>query len=201
MQAGFYRKKIFFIKGDFFDGKLEPVELNKDGQKVSVYLLPYIKPFDVRPYYPEEEIDSYDRAVRTVLSHVDVNPEAVNVLVAHQFITGAVSSESETVMVGGLDNIGADAFDLLTMWLLDIIHGHEKCKTGHIRYCGHYSRTHLIKMRAEKSVDNAHNRTRKRDCGGYTCNPSTPWTLYSIWIIAGGSWWRRVRRVCEGSTD
>ena len=92
------QKQNIFIKG-IFDGKLEPIKLKKDGQNVSIYLLPYIKPFDVRPYYPEEDISSYDQAMRTVLSHADVDPEAVNILVAHQFITGAVSSESETLMV------------------------------------------------------------------------------------------------------
>ena len=133
-------------------GNWSRLELNKDGQKVSVYLLPYIKPFDVRPYYPEEEIDSYDRAVRTVLSHVDVNPEAVNVLVAHQFITGAVSSESETVMVGGLDNIGADAFDLFDYVALGHLHRAQRVKRETIRYCGTLFPYSFDKNEGEKSV-------------------------------------------------
>lgn len=145
------QKQNIFIKG-IFDGKLEPIKLKKDGQNVSIYLLPYIKPFDVRPYYPEEEISSYDQAMRTVLSHADVDPEAVNILVAHQFITGAVSSESETVMVGGVDNIGADAFELFDYVALGHLHRAQKVKREEIRYCGTLFPYSFDKNEGEKSV-------------------------------------------------
>jgi DNA repair exonuclease len=51
-------------------------------------------------------------------------------------LPGHVSSESETVMVGGLDNIGADAFDLFDYVALGHLHRAQKVKRETIRYCG-----------------------------------------------------------------
>lgn len=145
------QKQNVFIKG-IFDGKLEAIKLKDKEQTVSVYLLPYIRPFDVRPYYPEEEISSYDQAVRTVLSHTVIDETEVNILVAHQFITGAVSSESETVMVGGIDNIGADAFSMFDYVALGHLHRAQKVKREAVRYCGTLFPYSFDKNEGEKSV-------------------------------------------------
>lgn len=145
------QKQNVFIKG-IFDGKLEAIKLKDKEQTVSVYLLPYIRPFDVRPYYPEEEISSYDQAVRTVLSHTVIDETEVNILVAHQFITGAVSSESETVMVGGIDNIGADAFSMFDYVALGHLHRAQKVKREAVRYCGTLFPYSFDKNEGKKSV-------------------------------------------------
>ena len=145
------QKQNVFIKG-VFDGKLEAVKVKDQEQTVSVYLLPYIRPFDVRPYYPEEEITSYDQAVRTVLAHTDIDEAEVNILVAHQFITGAVSSESETVMVGGIDNIGADAFSMFDYVALGHLHRAQKVKRETVRYCGTLFPYSFDPNEGEKSV-------------------------------------------------
>lgn len=145
------QKQNVFVKG-VFDGKLEAVKVKEQEQTVSVYLLPYIRPFDVRPYYPEEEITSYDQAVRTVLAHTDIDEAEVNILVAHQFITGAVSSESETVMVGGIDNIGADAFSMFDYVALGHLHRAQKVKRETVRYCGTLFPYSFDPNEGEKSV-------------------------------------------------
>lgn len=145
------QKQNVFVKG-VFDGKLEAVKVKDQEQTVSVYLLPYIRPFDVRPYYPEEEITSYDQAVRTVLAHTDIDEAEVNILVAHQFITGAVSSESETVMVGGIDNISADAFSMFDYVALGHLHRAQKVKRETVRYCGTLFPYSFDPNEGEKSV-------------------------------------------------
>lgn len=42
---------------------------------------------------------------------MEIEEGARNVLVAHQFVTGAMRCESEEVSVGGLDNVDASVFD------------------------------------------------------------------------------------------
>lgn len=145
-------KSRIFVKG-VFDGKLDPVELvGACGERVRIYLLPFLKPFDVRAYYAETQIDSYDRAVREVIAHADIDERAVNILLAHQFVTGAVRAESESVMVGGLDNIGADAFDVFDYVALGHLHRPQKVGRETVRYCGTLMPYSFDANEGEKSV-------------------------------------------------
>ena len=62
---------------------------------VTIWLLPFLKPAAVRHVFPDQEIGTYEEAVRTAVDHLDVDTGMRNVLVAHQFVTGAVRGESE----------------------------------------------------------------------------------------------------------
>ena len=81
----------------------------KPEDEIQIWLMPFLTPNRVRECYPQEKINSYEDAVRIVLAHSRLNPEKINLLMAHQFITGGQTSEEEFA-VGGLDNISADLF-------------------------------------------------------------------------------------------
>ena len=49
----------------------------------------------VRMVYSEKEISTYTDAVRAVLEGMEIDPDVRNILVAHQFVAGAVQCESE----------------------------------------------------------------------------------------------------------
>ena len=70
------------------------------------------------------------RPVRTAVDHLDVDTGMRNVLVAHQFVTGAVRCESEEVSVGGLDQVGVSVFDSFDYVALGHIHVSPACGTG-----------------------------------------------------------------------
>ena len=53
----------------------------------------------------------YQSAVKMTVSHMAGDTDVRNVLIAHQFVTGAMRCESEEVSVGGLDNVDASVFD------------------------------------------------------------------------------------------
>ena len=59
-----------------------------------------------------------------------------NILIAHQFVTGAVRCESEEVSVGGLDNVDASVFDAFDYVALGHIHGKQKIGRETVRYSG-----------------------------------------------------------------
>lgn len=130
-------RKVFVAP--VYDGKVNPVELRDRHGSVFVYLLPFLKPAAVRRCFPEAEIDSYDGAVRFALEQIrsgeEFCPGARNVLVAHQFVAGATSCESEELSVGGLDQVAADAFDGFDYVALGHIHGPQKAGPN-LRYCG-----------------------------------------------------------------
>ncbi len=119
-----------------FSGDICPHKLEDGNGPVFVYMLPFVKPVDVRREYPEEEAASYTDAVRTVIEHMNVDPAARNVLLAHQFVTGAERSESEDVSVGGSDNVDASVFDVFDYTALGHIHGPQHIGRKTVRYCG-----------------------------------------------------------------
>lgn len=119
-----------------FSGTIEPVLLHDSFGELAVYLLPFVKPATVRHVYPDEEIESYQDAVRTAIAHMDVDTDRRNILVAHQFVTGAVRCESEDISVGGVDNVDAALFDAFDYTALGHIHGAQHVGRETVRYCG-----------------------------------------------------------------
>ena len=93
-----------------YGGHVEPFVLQDEFGPVSLYLLPFVKPALVRRFFPDQEIESYTDAVRAALEEMEVNPAERNVLVTHQFVTGASRSDSEEISVGGSDNVDAAVF-------------------------------------------------------------------------------------------
>ena len=135
-----------------YDGSLKKVTLNDAYGNVNIFLLPFLKPAYVRRFFPEEEIRDYTDAVRAALSAADLDPEERNVLVAHQFVTGAERSESEEVSVGGLDNVDASVFQAFDYTALGHIHGPQNMAGGRIRYCGTPLKYSFSEARHVKSV-------------------------------------------------
>lgn len=119
-----------------FSGDIAPCVMKDAEGEVRIWLLPFVKPVDVRHAYPEEEIGSYTEAVGEVIRRMEIDPAVRNVLVAHQFVTGAVRSESEDVSVGGLDNVDASVFDAFDYVALGHIHSPQKIGRETVRYCG-----------------------------------------------------------------
>lgn len=119
-----------------FDGKVESVELEDDNGKINIYMLPFVKPVNVKSYFLEEEILDYTDALRVVIDSMNVDPNERNILIAHQFATGAARCESEEVSVGGLDNVNSEVFDSFDYVALGHIHGKQSVGRAEVRYCG-----------------------------------------------------------------
>lgn len=119
-----------------YNGYVEPVSLSDAFGAVNFYLLPFIKPANVRRFYPEEAIESYTDALRCAVEHMNVDPSARNVLVTHQFVTGGIRSDSEDVTVGGTDNVDAAVFDGFDYVALGHLHGAQRIGRETLRYSG-----------------------------------------------------------------
>lgn len=95
---------------------------------VDVYLLPFLKPANVRRFYPEETIESYTDAMRVAIAHMDIDLTHRNLLVTHQFVTGASRSDSEDISVGGTDNVDASVFAPFDYVALGHLHGPQQVR-------------------------------------------------------------------------
>ena len=127
-----FEKSGIFISA-VFDGKLYRKSLEDKYGEVFFYLLPFVKASQVRHFFPEEKIESYDDAVRVILKHAGIDTSKRNVLIAHQFVAGRSKdpalggSESPGVQsVGLVEKIGYDCFDDFDYVALGHIHSPQK---------------------------------------------------------------------------
>ena len=118
-----------------YHGEIAPVTLEDAYGPCRVYMLPFVRPVDVRSAWPEDGIDSYTDALRAAIDHMHIDRDMRNVLVAHQFVTGARRSESEDISVGGLDNVDAQVFEGFDYVALGHLHSPQNL-SGRLRYCG-----------------------------------------------------------------
>ena len=119
-----------------YSGQVAPITLADEYGPVRFYMLPFVKPTHVRRYFEDKEISSYTDALRVAVDAMAMDKTVRNVLVTHQFVTGAARSESEDVSVGGTDNVDAAVFDGIDYVALGHIHGPQNIGEPRIRYAG-----------------------------------------------------------------
>ncbi len=139
-----------------FDGKLKHLIIKDEFGPVNIYLLPFVKPAIVNPYYADHDILSYEDAVRVIIEASQINGRERNILIAHQFLTSGGQqperSDSETLAVGGLDNIDSSVFDRFDYVALGHLHGPQPIGRDMIRYAGSPLKYSFSEARQHKSV-------------------------------------------------
>lgn len=119
-----------------FEGAARQVELGG----VVFHLLPFVKPAQVRPFYPQANIESYQQAVQAVLAASPPDPARPSVLVTHQFVAWPgqqpEESESELRPVGGIDLIDGRIFEAYDYVALGHLHGPQRIGREGMRYAG-----------------------------------------------------------------
>lgn len=119
-----------------YDGTAESYLLSDGDVNVRIHLLPFLKPAVVKTLFPEEVINDYTDACRVAIGRMALDPKEVNLLIAHQFVTGATTCDSEEIVVGGLDNVDASVFEGFDYVALGHLHGKQKIGRDTVRYCG-----------------------------------------------------------------
>lgn len=135
-----------------YDGKVRKICLTDEYGEVCIHLLPFVKPAVVRRVFEEERAENYQEAVQTVIRHMEIDSDKRNVLVAHQFVTGAKRCESEEISVGGLDNVDVAVFDAFDYVALGHIHSPQHIGRETVRYCGTPLKYSFSEAGQEKSV-------------------------------------------------
>lgn len=119
-----------------YDGKIDKIILQDEYGDVNIYMLPFVKPANVRQYFPDVEIENYTEAIKCVLDDLHIDGSSRNVLMAHQFVTGSQRSDSEEINVGGLDNVDFCVFEGFDYVALGHIHRPQNVGKKWIRYSG-----------------------------------------------------------------
>lgn len=105
-------------------------------QRIYIWLLPYLRPAQVRRFFPTQQIETTQQAVRTVLESSVIPQDGVNVLLMHQFLAGADVCDSEELSVGGLDQVDVSTVDAFDYVALGHLHRPQSVGRESVRYCG-----------------------------------------------------------------
>lgn len=125
---------------------------------VNFYLLPFIRPRDVRHLFEEGVVTSYDTAVAAVLNRETIDDTKRNVLVAHQFFVAGTAepercdSEQNYIAVGGIDSVDICHVQNFDYVALGHIHGAQKMGAEHIRYSGTPLKYSVSEARHQKGI-------------------------------------------------
>ena len=134
-----------------YDGKITPFTLQDESGDVNIYMLPFVKPVHVKRF-SDESIESYTDAMRVAIAQMNVDQSARNLLITHQFVTGATRSESEDISVGGSDNVDVSVFDGFDYVALGHIHSPQNCTSERVRYCGTPLKYSFSEAKDNKSI-------------------------------------------------
>ncbi|SHK94216.1 exonuclease SbcCD subunit D [Fibrobacter sp. UWEL] len=149
-----------------YNGSFTPVTLKDDAGEVDVWMLPFVRPANIRACLgngevadaEREKITDYTSAIQMAVSKMNRVPGRRNVLLAHQFVTGAqVDENGSEEFVGGLDNVEAYAFDGFDYVALGHIHrpqnvAKNEAGVGRVRYSGTPLKYSLSEASHEKSL-------------------------------------------------
>ncbi len=135
-----------------FNGTLQTIMMQDDNGPLAVHLLPFIKPIHVKKIYPEAEINTYEEAIQCIIDHSEMDYSIRNILVAHQFITGGITSESEELSIGGLDHIQASVFNGFDYVALGHLHQAQRIQRDTLRYAGSIMKYAISEEHHHKSV-------------------------------------------------
>lgn len=142
-----------------YDGHLDKHVISDGDTEINIYLLPFVKASQVKHYFPESEIESYEDAVRVILDNADIDEKKKNILVAHQFVAGkgedpalGGSEGAGTQSVGLVEKIGYNIFDMFDYVALGHIHSPQRVGRDEVRYSGSPLKYSLSEVNNEKSV-------------------------------------------------
>ena len=143
---------IYFSK--VYDGTVEKIPMQDAYGTVWIYLLPFLRPSTIRHALPEraEEVRSAADAVRIALEQTKIDEKERNVLLAHQFVTGAKRCDAEELQVGDVDQIPAELFASFEYVALGHIHSPQKVGRETVRYCGAPLKYSFSEAGQEKSI-------------------------------------------------
>lgn len=137
-----------------YNGRVDMVTVEDEYGMIDIYLLPFIKPAHVRAVWKEEaeDVHTYQEALAFVIGKMERVEGHRNILVAHQYVSGAAVCDSEEHPIGGLDQVEASCFDGFDYVALGHLHGPQAVGRDTVRYAGTLLKYSFSEVNHKKSV-------------------------------------------------
>ena len=131
-------------------GAAQTMLLEKGEERVAIHLIPHFRPVALRRALGAE-ISTSEEAFRVLTERTDLGLAPVNILVAHAFVTGAQTCESEQVVVGTVDAVPAELFSRFDYVALGHLHRPQTIGRN-VRYAGSPLSYSFSEINAPKTV-------------------------------------------------
>ena len=155
-----FGSKIFEDEGLYieskYNGNLRKIEIEDEYGKLNIYMLPFIKPVEVKPYFEDDLENNYNTAINKIIKKEKINKEERNIILVHQFVTaGTVEperSESEVLTLGGIENVDVSNFDDFDYVAIGHVHRPQKIGRDTARYAGTMLKYSFSEINHNKTV-------------------------------------------------
>ena len=138
-----FGNKIFEEEGLYisskYDGKIKKVELEDEYGKLNIYMLPFVKPVEVKQYFDDEQF-GYDEMIHKIIEKEEINTNERNIILTHQFVTArgeeVERTDSEVLSLGGTDNVDVSNYDKFDYVAIGHVHRPQRIGRDTARYAG-----------------------------------------------------------------
>lgn len=137
-------KKAGLYKAGRLTANIEPIVLQDTEGEVHFYLVPFAEPTVVRQVFEDENVTTYDLAMRKIVEHIEMKMDRTkrNVFIGHAFVTKDGEKEENTsdserrLTVGGTECIDSNMFEAFDYVALGHLHQAHFVRTEKIQYSG-----------------------------------------------------------------
>lgn len=143
-----------FVRGELTDD-MSPVVLEDEYGRIFFSPLPYVEPIEAQHIFACEERLDFDAANAAAIkkARAHIPQKARSVAVAHVFIAGGTTSESERLLsVGGAANVSARHFADYSYAALGHLHAPQRAGADNIRYSGSLLKYSFDEAQQKKGV-------------------------------------------------
>lgn len=155
-----FGSKIFEDEGLYiesrYNGKLRKVELEDEYGKLNIYMLPFVKPIEVKQFFDEDLENNYNLAINKIIAKENINEEERNIIMVHQFVTaGNVEperTESEVLSLGGIENVDVSNFKQFDYVAIGHVHRPQRIGRDTARYAGTILKYSFSEINHKKTI-------------------------------------------------
>ena len=155
-----FGNKIFEDEGLYieskYNGKLKKVELEDEYGSLNIYMLPFIKPVEVKKFFEDDLENNYDVAINKIIEKEEINENERNIIMVHQFVTAGnikpERTESEVLSLGGIENVDVSNFNKFDYVAIGHVHRPQKIGRDTARYAGTILKYSFSEINHNKSI-------------------------------------------------
>lgn len=155
-----FGSKIFEDEGLYieskYSGNLRKVELEDSYGKINIYMLPFVKPIEVKDFFEDDLENNYNTAIHKIIEKEKINKEERNIIMVHQFVTAGTiepeRTESEILSLGGIENVDVSNFDDFDYVAIGHVHRPQQIGRKEARYAGTMLKYSFSEINHNKSV-------------------------------------------------
>lgn len=155
-----FGNKIFEDEGLYieskYNGRLKKVRLEDEYGPLNIYMLPFIKPVEVKKFFEDDLENNYNLAINKIIEKEEIDKSERNIIMVHQFVTaGNVKperTESEVLSLGGIENVDVSNFKSFDYVAIGHVHRPQKIGRDTARYAGTILKYSFSEINHNKSI-------------------------------------------------